>query len=544
MKFPKDNLTKEKFRLRLKGFSLLKNQNNLGLWRNLKEQFLSISPLGRRNTVFNKYIFGSSYNYAELVIHQYCVDIFLPNWLGGEILENLAKPAKSKITKPLPFVWVEILEGGNFTVNKFGIKFKFSIFILFKFIQNVRYIFLVIYRSIKFKSNIVNNQKSIYFCDLTSKNFPPNLKSDYNFDIFSWYLSSNIFDKDIRTIYHSVIEKQEIFYKNAEIKYNYFPTSFVNFNATLLKFISWAIFAITLCLIDLIMGKWHHAIILGEAAKNKIVEMKKDEELSKAYYFPYSSQCYRPMWTYGVSQKGIEIVSYFYSTFEQPKLKDRINNQKFEFYLYNWPISLVWNDAQGQLLKLNSKFIINEEIVGPIFDTDSSDSIPPLKNFTIAVFDSQIHKKQFHFGVSTLADYYEFNKNVNLFFLKDIISCSEMFNISILHKIKRNIGKRSVESYTNYVNKLNENLNYLQVESSISAIKVIDMADMVISSPFTSTALYGLMRNKPTFYYDPSGWIQKEDPAAHGIPVISGITELTQIIENILNKNLSLNLSN
>ena len=544
MVFKKGSLTKEKFRLRLKGFSLLKNQNNLGLWRNLKEQFLSISPLGRRNTVFNKYIFGSSYNYAELVIHQYCVDIFLPNWLGGEILENLAKPAKSKITKPLPFVWVEILEGGNFTVNKFSIKFKFAIFILFKFIQNVRYIFSVIYRSIKFKSNIVNKQKSIYFCDLTSKNFPPNLKSDYNFDIFSWYFSSNIFDKDIRTIYHNVIEKQEIFYKNAEIKYNYFPTSFVNCNASLLKFISWAIFAITLCLLDLIMGKWHHAIILGEAAKNKIVEMKKDEELSKAYYFPYSSQCYRPMWTYGASQKGIEIVSYFYSTFEQPKLKDRINNQKFEFYLYNWPISLVWNDAQGQLLKLNSKFIINEKIVGPIYDTDSSDSIPPLKNFTIAVFDSQIHKKQFHFGVSALADYSEFNKNVNLFFLKDIISCSEMFNISILHKIKRNIGKRSVESYTNYLNKLNENLNYLQVESSISAIKVIDMADMVISSPFTSTALYGSMRNKPTFYYDPSGWIQKEDPAAHGIPVISGITELTQIIENILNKNLSLNLSN
>ena len=92
--------------------------------------------------------------------------------------------------------------------------------------------------------------------------------------------------------------------------------------------------------------------------------------------------------------------------------------------------------------------------------------------------------------------------------------------------------------------KLNENTNYFSIESSVSAIKVIDMADMVISSPFTSTALYGSMRNKPTFYYDPTGWIQKDDPAAHGIPVIVGITELKQIIENIFKTNLGENLSN
>ena len=544
MVFKKDSLTKKKFRLRLHGFSLLKNENNLGLWRNLKEQFLYFSPLGNGKSAFYKYIFGSSYDYAELIIHQYCADIFLPNWLGGEILENIASPTKTKITKPLPSLWVQVLVNENFTVNKWSIKLKFTLFILRKFIHNVRFIFSVIYRSLERRSNRFNNEKTVFFCDLTAKNFPPNLNSDYNFDIFSWYIGSNIFNNKIQGIYHSVKEKEDVIYKNVGIKYHYSPTSYVNDNLSLLKFIIWSILATALSAFDLIRGKWHHALILEEAVKNKIVELRKFDELSNAYYFPYSSQCYRPMWTYGVSQKGIEIVSYFYSTFEQPKVKDRINNQKFEFYLYNWPITLVWNEAQSQLLKLNSKFIINEKIVGPIFDTDSSDSIPPLKNFTIAVFDSQIHKKQFHFGVSTLADYHEFNKNVNLFFLKDIISCSEMFNISILHKIKRNIGKRSVESYTNYLNKLNENLNYLQVESSISAIKVIDMADMVISSPFTSTALYGSMRNKPTFYYDPSGWIQKEDPAAHGIPVISGITELTQIIENILNKNLSLNLSN
>ena len=333
-------------------------------------------------------------------------------------------------------------------------------------------------------------------------------------------------------------------YKNVGIKYNCSPTSYVNDKLSLLEFIIWSILATALSFYDLIRGEWHHALILGEAVKNKISELRKFDELSKAYFFPYNSQCYRPMWTYGAFQKGTEIVSYFYSTFEQAKIKNLLNNQKFEFYLYNWPTSLVWNEAQSNLLKLNSKFSINEKVVGPIFDNDSLGSIPQNKNFTIAIFDIQIHKKRHHFTVTTLSEYYEYNKDVNMLFLKDIISCTEFLNISILHKIKRNIGRKSVESYANYLAKLNENINYFPIEPSISAIKVIDMADMVISFPFTSTALYGSMRNKPTFYYDPSGWIQKDDPAAHGIPVIVGITELKQIIENILQQNLDENLSN
>jgi polysaccharide biosynthesis PFTS motif protein len=542
MKFKKYNFKKKKFRLRLNGFDTLKNEKNLGLWRNLKEQFLIFSPLEKGKITFYKYIFGSSYYYAELIIHQYCVEIFLPRWLGGEILENVANPTKSKITKPLPSLWVKVLENENFTVNKWSIKLKFMLFILLKFLQNIRYIFSVIFRSIKRLSNKFNNEKTVFFWDLTAKNFPPNLNSDYNFDIFSWYIESNVFNNKIQTIYHSVKEKDDMIYKNVEIKYNCPPTSYINDKLSLLKFIIWSIFATALSFFDLIMGKWYHALILGEAVKNKIIELRKFDELSIAYYFPYSSPCYRPMWTYGAFEKGTEIVSYFYSTFEQPKVNKLLNNQKFEFYLYNWPISLVWDEAQSNLLKVNSKFIINEKVVGPIFDTDSQGSIPQNKNFTIAIFDNQMHKKSFEFGFLTFSEYYEYNKDGNLLFLKDIISCAEFLSISILHKTKRNIGRKVVESYSNYLAKLNENINYFPIEPSVSAIKVIDKADMVISSPFTSTALYGSMRNKPTFYYDPTGWIQKDDPAAHGIPVIVGITELKQIIENILQKNLGKNL--
>lgn len=46
----------------------------------------------------------------------------------------------------------------------------------------------------------------------------------------------------------------------------------------------------------------------------------------------------------------------------------------------------------------------------------------------------------------------------------------------------------------------------------------------IISAPFTSTAL--LVPGVLSAYFDPIDWIQKEDRAAHGIPILSGPDEL------------------
>ena len=44
--------------------------------------------------------------------------------------------------------------------------------------------------------------------------------------------------------------------------------------------------------------------------------------------------------------------------------------------------------------------------------------------------------------------------------------------------------------------------------------------------PFTSTALIARELGKPTCYYDPTGLVQKDDRAAHGIEIVSGREEL------------------
>jgi polysaccharide biosynthesis PFTS motif protein len=66
----------------------------------------------------------------------------------------------------------------------------------------------------------------------------------------------------------------------------------------------------------------------------------------------------------------------------------------------------------------------------------------------------------------------------------------------------------------------------IPVDPEASPIQVIEKCAAVISMPFTSTAIIGSELGKPSVYYDPSGVIEKNDKGAHGIPVISGRSEL------------------
>jgi len=98
-------------------------------------------------------------------------------------------------------------------------------------------------------------------------------------------------------------------------------------------------------------------------------------------------------------------------------------------------------------------------------------------------------------------------------------------------KGKRKLPQTSqiAKSYESVCEKLVASPNMLVIDPDIAATRLIERSGLVISMPFTSTALIARNLGKPSYYYDPSGIIQKNDRAAHGIPVISGVDELQEI---------------
>jgi polysaccharide biosynthesis PFTS motif protein len=109
-------------------------------------------------------------------------------------------------------------------------------------------------------------------------------------------------------------------------------------------------------------------------------------------------------------------------------------------------------------------------------------------------------------------------------------------NATIVHKRKRDDNNRTVKKYSKLLAELSENKNFISIEPSISAMRVIENCQAVISSPFTSTAILGKSLGKPSIFYDPMGVIQKDDRGGHGIPIINGQEELMSWLKIALNK--------
>jgi polysaccharide biosynthesis PFTS motif protein len=103
-------------------------------------------------------------------------------------------------------------------------------------------------------------------------------------------------------------------------------------------------------------------------------------------------------------------------------------------------------------------------------------------------------------------------------------------------KRKRHIGSFLHKSYRTTFQKVIKQGFVIDIQPDTAAIKLIERCEAVISCPFTSTALLGKYCKKPSAYYDPSGLIQKDDRAAHGITVLIGKEELRHwLSSNIFN---------
>jgi len=105
----------------------------------------------------------------------------------------------------------------------------------------------------------------------------------------------------------------------------------------------------------------------------------------------------------------------------------------------------------------------------------------------------------------------------------------------MLHKMKRK-SKFSDDMYLRKISQLSEKVDYTSIDSDLDALNIIQQTKACISMPFTSTALMAKLEGKPSVYYDPSGLIQKDDRAAHGVPVLSNIDELQEWVKSIGNE--------
>ena len=514
-----------------KGYRLLRELNQLDFLDNLKIQFAE-TPLVAISNSSKFIIIDSKEVTVEIAIRQFVLQRFIGINFNKEILSCLADKTK-KFNYPLPLEWQNIISSSGIKVNKIGCNF-FWLIEMFKLWLYAGYEFLKqFFFSLRFNFSLKENKKKkfIYFDSLGDTNIP-NESGHYKYGILTWFL--NLYKpNDIDYFAHGCSTKSEITL-NEKICVKYLrspilpPFSLV----LLLLFVVNSIYRLFFSLIFLFCGSWWRTILLRDSLLVKIISLNKGKGIALNYLFHNSGWIYRPLWTYTAEKYYSEIIFYFYSTnverFKKPKKDNPIVNS---WNLVSWPNYLVWDKFQSDFIKKVSNVSFLDRIVGPISFVCSDLSNLSLPHNFIAVFDVQPVRETYYNSLGLDQEYYI--PEVANAFLSDIFEAISSKNVSIALKRKRNIGKLVHSKYLSKLGYLNEYHKFIDIEPSTPAEYIIENCNAVISMPFTSTALIGVHFGKPSIYYDPSGLIMKDDPAAHGVEIISGLVELKLWIKNL-----------
>jgi len=513
----------------LEGYDILRSSENLDKINNIKLD-LTNKLIGSIDRKGSRIIFGKAADQAELVTRQYLLMLFADLNLNKQILEFVADPERG-IILPLPAEWRKTISSHGVKISKFRSTFKWYQYLLSCLLTRSKLLFRTIYdcilQIIKIRKTAAKSVigKYAFFFSLNGTNFPQPDKAGVSHDFISWYINWPGRSKDVQSIYHSVKSQKTIHWKGMQI--NYLDNPFLPFhsNKAILKYCLWCIKAVSVSLTSLITGRWWNILMLEEAIQAAKIRYMETDHQAEEYYFNNSGWIYKPLWTYEAEAKGSKIHFYFYSTnceiFASTSKKADFH---YGYQSMNWPHYLVWDKYQEVFVRNATGNDSNISVVGPIWFATSARELEALPEKTIAVFDVQPVRDAFYKTLGISFEYY-IPKVCNQF-LSDIFDVCKSLNYTMSLKRKRDIGRKVHPEYRNFIKSIENSDNFASVDANNSAIKLIEKSALVISMPFTSTAILGRELNKPSIFYDPLNMLQKDDHAAHGIQIISGIEEL------------------
>lgn len=525
------NKDKNNFRKISKGYRLLKDSNQLDFLDNLKIQLTNTSLNSKINSSKSIKI-DSEVVSLEVSVRQFILQRFIGINFNKEILLCVANKNR-KFSYPLPSEWQRIVADSGIKVNKFVCSFLWIIEMIRLWIYACYEVVRQSINSLKLflKRDTKKNESFVYFDCLAESNIPVR-SGTYDYGILSWYLKH--FDTlGIDYLTHTVSTRNEVVL-NDKIKVKSVASPILPplTYTSLALFLGYCFSKVISSIFLLILGKWWNVLLLRDSFISKIINLNKGRGIAVQYLFHNSNWIYRPLWTYTAEKFNSEIYFYFYST-NIERFKTIGNNSRIvnSWNIVSWPNYLVWDEYQVDFVSKISEFPINTKIVGPIYFVFSEMSNLNVPQNSIAVFDVQPVRSTYYESLGLDQDYYV--PEVANVFLADVFETVTFLNIPIAFKRKRNIGKLAHYKYVNEINRISKEYAFLNIDPSTPAELIIKNAKAVISMPFTSTALVGKHLGKPSIFYDPSGLVVKDDPAAHGIKVINNKADLKDWLNKI-----------
>ncbi len=534
---PFGNLVKRHQRGRLRqlmrGYRKLKQSGQLYRISAVKRA-LTESSLGLPASDFSSVVMGGGVSSGELVVRQYLLVLVAGQFLNRTLLYASAKDHR-KVVLPFPRVWREILSQHGFEVAHFRSAVIWQVFVCALLIYGAYKIFkTLVTRSYPLGMANSVEQPHAYFSDLGKGSIPSISNGSYSRDVISWYLQWPGRSKNIQAVCHNVDSSSPVLIDGIEVRGQPTPLPIMVGGRKIAEYAFWGAYSIIIAFIDLLRGRWWHALLLNQVASSLLARSVFPESLAKEYLFNVSAWLYRPLWTYDVEQRGASVIFYFYSTNCEGFKTENLGYPPIPYgwKAMSWPRYLVWDQYQADFVRCCVGESVNISVVGPIWFQDCSAALPALPKKSVAVFDVQPVRESVYRELALDFDYYVPETTIR--FLSDSLNTVGELGGSLVLKRKRQIGNMAHPRYRQYTSAITKHASFIAVDPEISAMRLIKECDAVISMPFTSTALLGGVIGKPSVYYDPCGLLQSDDRAAHGVRIVKGPDELQVWLGSIL----------
>jgi len=520
------NRSRARLRNVMRGYRSLKRTGDLRRAAAVKEA-LTATPVFCPKE--NSEIFaGLSGKPSEIAVRQFLLVQLVSTGLGAALLSSIGRH-NAPVVYPLPSAWRKILGEHGFPVAELRSALLWACVVVLHFANGILVALkLALAAFLHFLGSANRDpQRYVYFDALGPGNLPPAGGGGEKNDIVSWYLNWPGRAAALNTVCHNMLSggmRESEGTVVVPIPSPHLPFADL---ALFVRFLSECFISIGRAFWGLMAGRWWYSMMLGETMKATHVRLQAPPLLAQDYLFHNSNWIYRPLWTYEAERKGSRIIFYFYSTnCEKFKHACTYPSLAYGWQAMTWPQYLVWDDYQEVFVRRAVGDAAEVTVVGPISFHEAAPVPLDLPARSIAVFDVQPMRDAVYQPLALDTEYYV-PRNANSF-LMDIQNAAASAERVMVFKRKRDVGTRVHPHYERTTRWLSGVVNCIEVDPDISAASLIKKCQAVISMPFTSTALLGREQGKPSVYYDPHGICEKDDRAAHGIPIVSGKAELKE----------------
>jgi polysaccharide biosynthesis PFTS motif protein len=525
---------RQRARLRrvMRGYRALQHTGGVDRIAQVK-QALTEHRLSLTGREFSPSLMGHGIEHGETVVRQYLLVRCGGLNLNHALLAALGKK-DGRVVFYMPREWRDVLTQHGFRVAHVRSGILWQLYVGAVLSYGVLQIGKILAAGLFARKNARQAQKRYAgFVDLGPGNLPQQIDGSQSHDVITWYLQWPGRAEGIEAVRHTVHNAQSVRVDGVEVLPSRRVLLDLEGARAIASYAFWGLRASIIAAVDGLRGRWWHALLLNQAALAAQVRVLPADSLARQYLFHNSGWMYRPLWTYEAEQRGSEILFYFYSTncesFKRP--------EGYPPLLYGWKVMtwsryLVWDEYQADFVRRAVGAQADVSIVGPIWFQSSAAEMPRLDKAGVAIFDVAPFRRSRYCILGI--DYEFYLPSISKNFLADVADVTHRFDAVMLWKRKRKIGAMAHPQYRHFAETLSEQAHVVLVDPEISALRVIESSRAVISMPFTSTALIAKAMGKPSVYYDPTGLLQRDDRAAHGIPILSGAAELSAWLSSLM----------